>query len=51
MNAIATPFTEKETIRVELMPGQGEVIKFEPNAEGKIGSILFSRIPFVRAVR
>jgi CubicO group peptidase (beta-lactamase class C family) len=51
MNAVATPFTQKETIRVELNPGQGEVIKFEQNSEGKIASIMYGRIPFERVVR
>lgn len=51
MNAVATPFTEKETIRVELVPGQGEVIKFVPNADGKFASIMYGRIPFERVVR
>lgn len=48
MNATATPFTEKETIRVELVPGQGEVIRFMPNADGKFASIMFRGFPFVR---
>jgi CubicO group peptidase (beta-lactamase class C family) len=51
MNAVSTPFTEKETIRVELMPGQGEVIKFVPNAEGKFASIMYGKIPFERIAR
>jgi CubicO group peptidase (beta-lactamase class C family) len=51
INAVATPFTEKETIRVEMVPGQGEVIKFEQNSEGKIGSLNYARVSFERVVR
>jgi hypothetical protein len=41
MEAVITPFTEQETVRVELIPGQGQVIKFKKTAEGKIdGAVL-----------
>ena len=47
INCIATPFTEKDTIRVEMIPGSGEVIKFNKNAEGKIESLIYSGVTFV----
>jgi len=51
LNAIGTPFTEKETIRVEMVPGQGEVIKFEQNGAGKIASLTFARVSWEKALR
>ncbi|HKX83952.1 MAG TPA: serine hydrolase, partial [Pyrinomonadaceae bacterium] len=51
MNAVATPFTQTETIRVELIPGQGEVIKFVPNADGKFASIMYGRLSFEKVLR
>jgi CubicO group peptidase (beta-lactamase class C family) len=32
LRCVATPYTKAETMRVELVPGQGEVIAFEPAA-------------------
>lgn len=48
INVVATPFTEKETIRVELIPGQGEVIKFASSADGKIASLTYAGTIFSR---
>jgi CubicO group peptidase (beta-lactamase class C family) len=45
---ISTPFTEKDTIRVEILPGQGEVIKFDFNANGQIESLNYEGMRFVR---
>jgi hypothetical protein len=47
--AIATPYTEKDTIRVELVPGQGDVIGFK-DVDGKfvslnLGGMAFTRVP------
>lgn len=48
MQAIATPFTQPDSIRVELSPGQGWAIAFEMGANGPIGlSIMGER--FTRA--
>jgi len=48
MHAIATPFTQPDSIRVELSPGQGWAIAFEMGANGPIGlSIMGER--FTRA--
>lgn len=51
INCIATPFTEKETIRVEMIPGNGEVIKFQKNAEEPIASLTYAGVPFAKVVR
>ena len=45
---IATAFTEKETIRVEMIPGTGEVIKFIKNADEKIESLTYAGAAFSR---
>jgi CubicO group peptidase (beta-lactamase class C family) len=49
MNTIATPFTEKETIRVEMIPGgNGEVIRFNLDANGSIRSLNYGGADFDR---
>lgn len=42
MKATATAFTEKETIRVELIPGTGEVIRFSKGADGQVESLNYA---------
>jgi len=51
IHVVSTPFTEKETIRVEMTPGQGEVIKFGTNSEGKIDSLTYAGMTFSRGMR
>ncbi len=51
LRVVSTPFTEKDTIRVEMNPGQGEVIKFDTNSDGKIDSLTYSGMKFVRVIR
>ena len=51
IRVVSTPFTEPETIRVEMTPGQGEVIKFGSNAEGKIDSLNYAGMKFTRVSR
>ncbi len=34
--AVSTPFTEENTIRVELIPGRGQVFAFELDEEGRV---------------
>ena len=46
MYYVSTPFTQKETIRVELIPGSGEVIRFKKNDAGKIESLNCSGVEF-----
>jgi Domain of unknown function (DUF3471) len=50
-HVLSTPFTEKETIRVEMTPGQGEVIKFGMNSDGKIDSLTYGGMKFTRMTR
>lgn len=47
MHCIATPFTKKNTIRVELQPGSGEVVKFEFD-DGKVASAEIDGIKFLK---
>jgi CubicO group peptidase (beta-lactamase class C family) len=51
LRVVSTPFTEKETIRVEMNPGQGEVIKFDTNSDGKIDSLTYAGMKFARGIR
>jgi len=48
IDVVSTPFIEKDTIRVELIPGQGEVIKFGLNADGSVDSLIYGGMTFAR---
>jgi CubicO group peptidase (beta-lactamase class C family) len=49
MNTVATPYTQKDTIRVVMQPGgNGEVIGFVLDAEGKVGSMTFGGATFTK---
>ncbi len=48
MECIATPYTGKETIQVELVPGSGNVIKFKTNADDKVEAIVYDSMEFVK---
>ncbi len=49
INTVATPFTQKDTIRVVMLPGgNGEVIGFVTDAEGKISSLNFNGVTFTK---
>jgi CubicO group peptidase (beta-lactamase class C family) len=48
INVVSTPYTEKDTIRVEMQPGQGEVIGFESGADGKVVALKYSGLRFTR---
>ena len=48
MNAVATPFTEPETIRVELIPDQGQVVGFEFGASDRPDAVMYDGYRFVR---
>src|SRR6185437_14832962 len=46
---IATPYTDKDTIRVVMLPGGGgEVMAFVKNADGKFGSITYGGVAFTK---
>ncbi|HYV11693.1 MAG TPA: serine hydrolase [Pyrinomonadaceae bacterium] len=49
MNTVATPYTEKDTIRVVMQPGgNGDVIGFVKDADGKFGSMTYGGFTFTR---
>ena len=49
MNTVATPFIEKDTIRVEMEPGgNGEVIKFNKEADDRVVSLSYANATFTR---
>jgi hypothetical protein len=48
IETVSTPFTQPDTVRVEIFPGQGEVIKFGFNADGQINSLSYAGMKFVR---
>ena len=50
LNTVATPFTEKDTIRVVVLPGgNGEVVSFVKDAEGKLVSLNYGGVTFTKA--
>jgi CubicO group peptidase (beta-lactamase class C family) len=52
LNAVATPYTQPDTIRVVLLPGgNGEVIAFLKDAGGKIGSLSYDGFTFTRVAK
>ena len=52
INTVATPFTQKDTIRVVMLPGgNGEVIGFVKDAEGKFGSLNYAGITFTKVAK
>ena len=48
IDCVTTAFTEKETVRVEMIPGAGQVIKFKKSAEDKIESAMIDGMEFKR---
>ncbi|HKR60424.1 MAG TPA: serine hydrolase domain-containing protein [Pyrinomonadaceae bacterium] len=52
INTVATPFTDEDTIRVVMQPGgNGEVIGFVKDAEGKFGSLTYAGFTFTKVVK
>jgi CubicO group peptidase (beta-lactamase class C family) len=52
INTIATPYTDKDTIRVVMLPGgSGEVMGFARDAEGKFGLLKFGGATFTRVAK
>lgn len=47
LHAVATPFTEPETARVELVPGRGQVVRFVVEA-GAVRAIVWDGLTFRR---
>jgi hypothetical protein len=48
MHCVSTPYTEKESIRVEMIPGSGTAIRFKKNTEDRIKSIVYEGLEFVK---
>jgi len=49
MYAVATPYTQKDTIRVVMQPGgNGDVIGFVKDAEGKFSSLTYGGVTFTK---
>ena len=49
MYTVATPFTEKDTIRVVMLPGgSGEVMGFVKDADGNFGSMTYGGATFTK---
>lgn len=49
MYTVATPYTDKDTIRVVMLPGGGgEVMGFVKDAEGKFGSMTYGGVTFTK---
>jgi CubicO group peptidase (beta-lactamase class C family) len=52
INTVATPFTQKDTIRVVMLPGgNGDVIGFVKDAEGKFGSLNLGGVTFTKVAK
>lgn len=48
IHVLSTPYIQPDTIRVEMVPGQGEVIKFEVDANGKVRALTYNEVRFER---
>ena len=52
INTIATPFTQKDSIRVVMQPGgNGDVIGFANYNEGKFSSLTYANFTFNRVTK
>ena len=52
LNTVATPYTQADTIRVVMEPGgNGDVISFGKDADGKIGSLNYAGVTFTRVAK
>jgi CubicO group peptidase (beta-lactamase class C family) len=48
LNAVATPHTDRDAIRVEFAPGQGEAVRFEMRDGAQPAALNFGGIRFIR---
>jgi hypothetical protein len=52
LSAVATPYTQPDTIRVVMQPGgNGDVIGFVKDADGKFGSLNYGGFTFTRVAK
>jgi CubicO group peptidase (beta-lactamase class C family) len=50
MHVVSTPFTQKETIRVELIPGAGQVIGFKMDDSKKVNTLVYDGIEYKKVL-
>lgn len=48
LRAVGTPYTEPNAVRVELVPGEGEVVRFEVDEGGRVVGLRYGDVPFER---
>ena len=48
LNGVLEPFTEPDTARVELIPGSGEVLRFEIDEQGRAAAVQYRDSRFTR---
>jgi CubicO group peptidase (beta-lactamase class C family) len=46
IHVLSTPYKERDSIRVEMVPGQGEVIKFELDESGRVTALTYNGVRF-----
>ena len=52
MNAVATPYTDKDTVRIVMVPGgNGEIIGFTKDADGQFGSLNWGGLTFTKVAK
>src|SRR6185436_16509313 len=52
LNTVSTPFTQPDTIRVVMLPGgNGEIIGFTRDADGKFASLTYGGVTFTRVAK
>ncbi|MGI9066821.1 MAG: hypothetical protein ACR2HX_10515, partial [Pyrinomonadaceae bacterium] len=52
LNTVSTPYTQPDTIRVVMLPGgNGEIIGFIKDADGKFGSLNYAGVTFTRVAK
>ena len=52
LNTVATPYTEPDAIRVVVLPGgNGEVITFVKDAEGRFVSLNYGGVTFTKVAQ
>jgi CubicO group peptidase (beta-lactamase class C family) len=48
IHVVSTPYTQPESIRVEMVPGQGEIIQFSANASATFDTLTYNGIRFAK---
>ena len=50
LHAVSTPYTQKESIRIELIPGSGQVVLFKLDETGKANSLMYDGMEYKRVL-